>query len=118
MISRRMALLLAVAALTGCQGASTLITGAGWDGASSAAVSISSFTYSPTPLVFPAASGVTVTWTNNDPVAHDVTSDNGAFTSSTSIGPGGTYSLLFAAAGTYPYHCGIHPTMKGTVTVN
>jgi plastocyanin len=118
MVLRRIGLLIAVAALTGCQGASTLVMGAGWDGASAAAVSISSFTYSPTPLVFPAASGVIVTWTNNDPVAHDVTSDNGAFTSSSSIGPGGTFSLLFAVAGTFPYHCGIHPNMKGTITVN
>ncbi len=54
----------------------------------------------------------------DDPVAHDVTSGNGAFTASPSIGPGGTFSLLFAVAGTCPYHCGIHPNMKGTITVN
>jgi plastocyanin len=30
----------------------------------------------------------------------------------------GIYSHTFAAAGTYPYHCSIHPAMTGLVTVN
>ncbi|HTZ41834.1 MAG TPA: plastocyanin/azurin family copper-binding protein [Candidatus Omnitrophota bacterium] len=30
---------------------------------------------------------------------------------------GGTYSHTFAAAGTYSYHCSIHPSMKGTIIV-
>jgi hypothetical protein len=29
----------------------------------------------------------------------------------------GTYSHTFIAAGAYPYHCAIHPSMQGTVTV-
>ena len=31
---------------------------------------------------------------------------------------GQTFSHTFAAAGSVPYHCSIHPFMKGTVTVN
>ncbi len=32
--------------------------------------------------------------------------------------PGGAkYSHMFAKPGTYPYHCKIHPSMKGTITV-
>ena len=29
----------------------------------------------------------------------------------------GTYTASFANRGTYPYHCGIHPEMTGTVHV-
>jgi plastocyanin len=29
----------------------------------------------------------------------------------------GTYSRTFAAAGTYTYHCTVHPSMTGTITV-
>jgi plastocyanin len=60
--------------------------------------------------------GTTVTWTNNDAMAHTVTSDNNNFDSG-NIGPGGKYSRTFSTAGTFPYHCTIHPTMTGTVTV-
>jgi plastocyanin len=34
-----------------------------------------------------------------------------------SVAPGGTFSMTFPTAGTFPYHCGIHPNMVGTVTV-
>jgi plastocyanin len=58
----------------------------------------------------------TVTWTNNDNMTHNVTSNSGLF-SSGNIAPGGTYSFQFTATGTYPYHCTIHAGMNGTVIV-
>ena len=61
--------------------------------------------------------GTTVTWTNKDNVSLTVTSDNGAFTSSGTLGNGATYQFMFATAGSYLYHCAIHPSMTGTVTV-
>ncbi len=33
------------------------------------------------------------------------------------LGNGATFSFTFDKAGTYPYHCSIHPNMKGTVVV-
>jgi plastocyanin len=45
-----------------------------------------------------------------------VTADNGEFKSD-NIGNGGTYSFTFDKAGTYPYHCTIHPGMTGVVIV-
>jgi plastocyanin len=60
--------------------------------------------------------GDTVVWTNEDNVQHNVTADNGEFKSD-NIGNGGTYSFTFDKAGTYPYHCTIHPGMTGVVIV-
>jgi len=70
--------------------------------------------YSPNPVT--VAVGGTVTWTNNDSVAHNSVANNGAWTSGT-IAPGGSFSMTFPSAGSFPYHCSIHPGMVGTVTV-
>jgi plastocyanin len=61
--------------------------------------------------------GTTVTWTNSDSAAHTVKSTDGAFASSGTLNKGATYSITFANAGTFPYVCGIHSSMTGTVTV-
>ena len=63
--------------------------------------------------------GTKITWTNKDTAPHTVTSDTGAFDSgvATSLGNGGTFSFTFATAGSFAYHCEIHPSMKATVTV-
>jgi len=60
--------------------------------------------------------GTTVTWTNSDNMTHTVTSDATGFDSG-DIAPGGKYSKVFSAAGTFAYHCTIHPGMKGTIVV-
>lgn len=60
--------------------------------------------------------GDTVTWTNYDGVNHTVTSDKGAFGSGTLV-DGDTYSYTFDTAGTFPYHCSIHTSMRGSVVV-
>jgi len=77
-------------------------------------VSIVNMTFSPATLNVPV--GTTVTWTNNDNMTHTVTSDASGFDSG-DIAPGGKYSKVFSVAGTYAYHCTIHPGMKGTITV-
>lgn len=82
--------------------------------AARAAVSIQNFKFSPASLT--VAPGTTVTWTNNDAVAHTVTADNGSFDSKV-IAPGQSFSYTFAAPGSVSYHCAIHPMMKGTVMV-
>jgi plastocyanin len=78
------------------------------------AVTISNFSFSPAALS--VAVGTTVTSTNKDSVAHTMTSDTGAFDSG-NIAPNATYSYKFNAAGTFAYHCAIHPSMKGMITV-
>lgn len=60
--------------------------------------------------------GTTVVWTNTDSVAHTTTADGNAWNSGI-VSPGGRFSVKFQTAGTFPYHCTIHPGMVGTVVV-
>jgi plastocyanin len=68
------------------------------------------------------AVGETVTWDNTDNAAHTATGGSaadgpsGVFDSSL-IMAGGSYSFTFDTAGTYPYHCMVHPWMSGTIIV-
>jgi plastocyanin len=63
--------------------------------------------------------GDVITWTNSDSAPHKVALDDGSCTMSGNIaGGGGKASLTFSVAGTYPFHCTIHPTMKGTITIS
>lgn len=64
------------------------------------------------------APGATVTWTNMDDNAHTIKDDGGLFPTSADLAKGDTFSHTYDKAGTYPYTCGIHPYMKGTVTVS
>ncbi len=79
-------------------------------------VDISNFAFTSQSITI--AVGTEITWTNKDAVAHTVTSDDGKFVSSGNLGQGETYKVTFPTAGTYPYHCSIHPAMTGTVIVN
>jgi plastocyanin len=76
---------------------------------------IKDFAFSPEPVT--AKVGDVIGWTNNDSAGHTATLDDGTCTTDT-IANGATGSLTFTAAGTYAYHCKIHPTqMKGTITI-
>ena len=79
------------------------------------AVTIANFAFGPASLS--VAAGTTVTWTNDDSAAHTATADDGSFDSS-SIAPGATFSQAFDTAGTFAYHCSIHPNMTATIEVN
>jgi plastocyanin len=69
------------------------------------------------PASITVAAGTTITWTNKDAITHTVTSDSKLWDSG-SVGPNGTFSFTFATAGTFPYHCNVHPSMTASVTVN
>lgn len=71
--------------------------------------------YSPDAIT--VAAGATVTWTNTDSIAHTSTSDANGWNSG-NIAPGGVFSVAFPTAGTFPYHCTIHPGMVGSVVVH
>lgn len=73
--------------------------------------------YDPNNLTFSLAAKQSVKWGNNDGTTHTVTANGGAFDSG-NIADGGTFTFTFTTVGTYPYHCTIHPTMVGTITVN
>jgi plastocyanin len=77
-------------------------------------VSIVNMSFSPAALNVTV--GTTVTWTNNDNMTHTVTSDTTAFDSG-NLTVGSKFTKVFSVAGTYEYHCTIHPTMKGSIVV-
>ena len=78
-----------------------------------------SFAFSPMTLTIKV--GTKVTWTNMTQAPHTVTSDDGTSFDSGISNPiaasGGTYSFTFTKAGTFPYHCQIHTSMKATIIV-
>ncbi len=77
-------------------------------------VAINGFAFSPTGITI--AAGTTVTWTNNHAVSHSIAADDMSFSSSL-LTQGQSYQHTFTQPGVYPYHCGVHPFMKGTITV-
>jgi hypothetical protein len=77
-------------------------------------VTIKNFAFAPTTSTVHV--GDTITWTNQDQVAHTATASDGSFDTG-SISQGKSGSHTFTKAGTIPYICSIHPSMKGTVTV-
>ncbi|MCC6381451.1 MAG: cupredoxin domain-containing protein [Dehalococcoidia bacterium] len=89
--------------------------GAGVGHAAQSAVSVQGFAFNPASVTLNV--GDSITWTNNDAVPHTATSDTaGVFDVSLPAG-GGPGSFTFTTAGTFTYHCNIHPQMKGSVVV-
>lgn len=60
--------------------------------------------------------GGTVTWTNDDSTSHTSSADDGSWNSG-NIAPKAQFSRTFPTAGTFTYHCAIHPGMVGSVKV-
>jgi plastocyanin len=77
-------------------------------------VVMASMAFGPTSVTVSA--GTTITWQNNDGVAHTSTSDTGVWDTG-SIPPGGSKTTTFNTAGSFPYHCTVHPMMTGTIIV-
>jgi plastocyanin len=77
--------------------------------------------YSPNPIEIQA--GQTITWNNDDLIAHTVTSgsddsDAGSMFDSGNMLNKQSYSLTFDEPGKFEYFCIYHPTMVGQVLVN
>jgi plastocyanin len=83
--------------------------------AAKGAVRIADFAF--TPDSRSAKVGDSVKWTNEDGATHTVTADDGAFDSG-NLAAGKAFSFTFDKAGTFAYHCNIHQSMTGTVTVS
>lgn len=68
------------------------------------------------PATITVARGTKVEFENEGAVAHTVSRNGGGFNSGR-IAPGKTFSLRFKAAGTFRFHCRIHPDMRGKIVV-
>ena len=80
------------------------------------AITIKNFAFSPSSLT--VAPGASVTVTNDDSVAHTLTSRSGGFdTGDIQAGQSKTFTAP-NKAGSYPYICNIHQYMTGTLTVS
>ncbi len=88
--------------------------------------------FAPSPFTVSLSSGGIVHWRNGDVgssgdaygngatpgTTHDIASDTPGLFDSGSLAPGALFQHTFAVAGTYHYHCAIHPTMTGIIVVN
>jgi plastocyanin len=61
--------------------------------------------------------GTRVRWINRDSTAHTATANNDRSFDSGRLRPEERYKHTFKSAGKKPYHCEIHPDMKGRITV-
>ena len=82
--------------------------------AGSNTVVIKNFSFQPARIT--VAPGTRLMVTNRDSTAHTFSANNGAFDTGP-IDGGKSATVTVKRAGTYPYICRIHSTMKGTVVV-
>jgi plastocyanin len=80
-------------------------------------VAMQNFAFAPASII--VKQGDVVVFQNNDQTQHTVTSDTAGAFDSGRIDPGSQWMLETAnmAPGTYKFHCTIHPTMQGTLTI-
>ena len=71
--------------------------------------------FAPNPVTVTA--GQTVSWKNNDSDVHQITQDANTFSTSNVSKGAATSAITMSTKGTFTYHCGIHPSMTGTITV-
>ncbi len=85
-----------------------------------AAVTVKTFQFQPGELTVRA--GTRVTWTNEDAIAHTVTSGTPESPDRRFDAPldgkGAKFSYTFSQPGTYPYFCNRHQSMRGQIRVN
>jgi plastocyanin len=84
--------------------------------AGTVAVSIKDFAFAPATIT--AKVGDVITFKNEDATAHTATVIDGGACTTPNIESGNADGLTFTAAGTYKFHCRIHQTMTGTITVS
>lgn len=76
-------------------------------------VTVRNFAFNPAMVTI--RHGTAVRWTNRDTTTHTTTSNTGLWNHT--LRPGQSFTFTFRKAGTFRYHCNIHPTMTGTVRV-
>lgn len=84
--------------------------------------------FNPNPLTLSLAGGGVVYWYNDDEepaggqyggangTIHNIGADDLSFFSGNLV-PGARFQHTFQSTGDFAYHCNIHPTMRGTITV-
>jgi plastocyanin len=70
-----------------------------------------------TPAALTVKFGDTITWVNKDPFPHTATAQDRSF-DSREIAANKRWKYTARKAGSFPYVCTLHPTMKGTLIVS
>ena len=96
-----------------CLLALLLVLAAARSFAATVAIDIKDFQF--TPPAVTVNLGDTVSWANKGVFTHTTTSNSGAWDST--LQPGASFSRVFNTAGSFAFHCAIHPSMTGSVTV-
>jgi plastocyanin len=111
---RSMILLVAVTLFIGCSNDNGYAAGPGNDKVVDA---VGVTTWNPTPITIKA--GEAVTFRNNSSTTHNVQFEQGTAGHPANVTDfqASSKSVTFATAGTYAYHCGIHPAMQGQIIV-
>ena len=111
------AALVVIAAVAGCGGSTSqgTVKPSGSSQPKSGAITIANFKFSPGTLTVKPGSRVTVS--NHDSAAHTATADDGQSFDTGDISDGASATFSVAKAGTYSYHCAVHPFMKATLVV-
>lgn len=84
-------------------------------GDAATAVTIQDFAFMPRDITVQA--GAEITWTNEDSADHTATADDPEVFDTGTIAEDGEGTATLDAPGTFQYICTIHPSMKGSITV-
>jgi len=74
-----------------------------------------SSSFAPNPTT--ATVGQRIVWKNIDSRTHDIVQDANSFTTPNIAAGGAADPVTMSTRGTFAYHCGIHPSMVGTIIV-
>ena len=80
-----------------------------------AAVTIKNFAFNPSKVTGKAGKPIMIM--NADGFPHTFTADDGKTFNTNAIKGGTSVSVTIAKAGTYMFHCNIHHSMMGTITI-
>ena len=83
--------------------------------AATRAIAIMGFGFNPSTVT--VTQGTTVTWTQDDVGIQHTSTSNQGFWGSARLNSGQSFSSTFRNAGTFGYHCAVHPDMTGAVRV-
>jgi plastocyanin len=109
------ACVLALAACGGGGGAGGIVNPPATGPVVTTSVTISGSAFGPSAIQ--VSPGATLTFTNSDGINHNVNFLTGAVTPIGDFSSGARTTVAPAAAGTYNYHCTLHPGMNGSVKV-
>jgi plastocyanin len=108
--------LVAVVALVGCGSGGHSVTGPGQGGNSATVDAVGATSWSPTHITIRA--GEAATFRNATGIVHNLRFDETAgHPEDVADFVSASRSVVFTTAGTFDYHCGIHPAMQGQVEV-